>query len=393
MYDPFLNHLFIDAREKKKQADQAAKDQQGQIDAQKAANSPGRQLTNLGAVAGITAGIPAALSHAWPVETTADKLLAAQLAKTGGALAPNVGNATQGALFTGGIPDASIGAPGSLGSAVSATSPDAAMLLGDSAAAAPAEEGVIGSVLPASANISGLGFGPLAAIAGATYLGGQAGYDMLKGKKPGLPGRVILGMATGGLSEVANHFLGQHKTTRQTQQENTQNLLSQSDDPAWQGYVSAMRGQNETGPSDASMPYGDSKGNKYANFQDYKNSATGLDAANLTGVVGNLQLYGPAWAKLTEAQRQAVVQKNIESNIYDSKKGEVVITDPTIGKQNFDSVVGQQPVLGMAQAPGIVPVANVSAAAQGAAPPKIVNPPRSMTISPGLNLKGQRIAY
>lgn len=57
-------------------------------------------------------------------------------------------------------------------------------------------------------NAGAMGVGPLAAIAGATYLGGKAGYDMLQGKKADLPGRVILGMATGGLSEVANAARG-----------------------------------------------------------------------------------------------------------------------------------------------------------------------------------------
>ncbi len=259
----------------------------------------------------------------------------------------------------------------------------ASMVSGAPAAAAPATAGL--------ASGYGIGLGPLAAVAGATYLGGQAAYDMFQGKKPGLPGRVVLGMATGGLSEVANHFWGGRETTRDHQKGNTEELLKQSDDPTWQGYVSAMREQNETGPSDASMPYGDSKGNKFANFADYKKS--GLDASNLTGVVGNLQTFGPDWAKLSQEQRQKVTQGIIDADLYDSKKGEVVITDPTKAKSIFDSIVaGTQPsVLGMAKAPGIVPVNNATAAAQGAL--QVVNPARSTTLSPGINLKGQRITY
>ena len=61
-----------------------------------------------------------------------------------------------------------------------------------------------------------VGLGPLAAVAGATYLGGKAGYDMLKGKTPGTPGRVVLGMATGGLSELANSL--NHKSATRVEE-------------------------------------------------------------------------------------------------------------------------------------------------------------------------------
>lgn len=301
------------------------------------------------------------------------------------------------AIMNGGAGGLFGGTTGATAAAQGALAPAAPNVLGASvvsgaptAAAAPAATGVMGT---------GLGVAPLAAIAGATYLGGKAGLDMLQGKGKAWQdaslqdnaGRVILGMATGGLSEVANKFFGGRETTRDHQKGNTEELLKQSDDPTWQGYVSAMREQNETGPSDASMPYGDSKGNKFANFADYKKS--GLDASNLTGVVGNLQTFGPDWAKLSQEQRQKVTQGIIDADLYDSKKGEVVITDPTKAKSIFDSIVaGTQPsVLGMAKAPGIVPVNNATAAAQGAL--QVVNPARSTTLSPGINLKGQRISY
>jgi hypothetical protein len=73
-------------------------------------------------------------------------------------------------------------------------------------------------------NAAGMGAGPIGAIAAGTYLGGKAGLDMLKGKKPDLAGRVVLGIATGGLSEVANKIFG-GKSTKQYQQERIDKLL------------------------------------------------------------------------------------------------------------------------------------------------------------------------
>lgn len=58
----------------------------------------------------------------------------------------------------------------------------------------------------------GIGALPVAGIAAATALGGKSLYDLIRGKKDnslaGKAGRVTLGIATGGLSEVARHFLG-----------------------------------------------------------------------------------------------------------------------------------------------------------------------------------------
>lgn len=80
------------------------------------------------------------------------------------------------------------------------------------AAAAEATPGLFPGVL---ANAGSMGALPLAAIAAGTYLGGNAAYDMFKGRKPDLPGRVVLGMATGGLSEVPGLLgFGSQKSTK-----------------------------------------------------------------------------------------------------------------------------------------------------------------------------------
>jgi hypothetical protein len=124
------------------------------------------------------------------------------------------------------------------------------------------------------------------------------------------------------------------KTTRQYAQENTKALLEQGqDDPVYQAYVQGMREQYNSAPPDPSKPFA----GKYKSWDEYKQA--GLEAADLTGVYGNIKAYGPAWAKLTQEQRQAVTQANINSGIYDSKKGDVIITDEAKAKANFDAVV------------------------------------------------------
>jgi hypothetical protein len=422
-YDPFLHHLFQDGRAasaaKQKEVDDATK-------AQKDANSPVRQLGTIAGVAGVTAGIPIIANRFFP--TALEQAQTAQITSK----LPNAGAAANGAAqnssVAGSIPSPTpIGGSAQIGTNVDGTpifadggsgpvtpAADPSMFSTQNLTAAP---GTFGQVVSAAAAAKGAydtfqGFQNNGAgvRSGLTEMGGGLG-TMFGGPVGGAIGAVggnVLGyglqgngwkndaalMALGppGWAALAAKKVGiidrlTHQTTRDFQKENTQNLLSQSDDPTWQGYVSAMRGQNETGPSDASMPYSDTKGNKYSNFEDYK--AGGLDAANLTGVQGNLATYGPEWAKLTEAQRQAVTQKNIDSNLYSSHKGEVVIDDPIVAKQNYDSVVGPT----VATPPGAVPVANVNAAVSGAQPVVQLPGQRTTTLSPGIGLNGQRIRY
>ena len=168
-------------------------------------------------------------------------------------------------------------------------------------------------------NLGSLGVGPLAAIAGATALGGKAGYDMLQGKKADVPGRVVLGMATGGISEIANALLNR-KSTRDIAKSHTKDLLSQGkDNPAWQNYVQGMRAQY------AKAPTGPAFAGKYNSWDEYKRA--GLEAADLTGVRGNLKTFGPGYESLGFDRQKQITQALIDANLYESKKGEVNITD------------------------------------------------------------------
>jgi len=67
-------------------------------------------------------------------------------------------------------------------------------------------------VAEATTPFMGVGALPAAAIAATTYLGGKSILDALKGEKDnslaGKYGRLSAGIATGGLSELARHFLG-----------------------------------------------------------------------------------------------------------------------------------------------------------------------------------------
>lgn len=133
-----------------------------------------------------------------------------------------------------------------------------------------------------------------------------------------------------------------HKTTGQRQIEATGDFLKQGkDDATWQNYVQGMRGNYGT---PGAKPKGNAfHGGDYATWEDYQKA--GLDAADLTGVAGNLKTYGPQWSHLTDDQRRQITQANINSGVYKSSKGDVGITDANIAKQNYDNVLGGKGVM------------------------------------------------
>lgn len=196
-----------------------------------------------------------------------------------------------------------------------------------------AKDKVLNEVLPSGTMGPTPGYIPAAVVA-STAAAGKAGLDMLKGETPGTPGRAQLGIATGGLSEIANlmgfgGILG-HKSTKDIQKEHTQELRGQgADNAAWQAYVAGARQQHENGgPPDPSKPFFNGK---YESFDEYKKA--GLDAADLEGVHGNLSTFGPDWAGYSPEQRKAITQSLIDNNMYESKKGEVEVTDAAKAKE------------------------------------------------------------
>lgn len=240
---------------------------------------------------------------------------------------------------------------------------------------------------------------PAAAVI-TTALAGKAGLDMLKGKSPSGPagkfGRGSLAVASGGISEGVNKVgkmfgLG-HKSTRDVAKGNTEKFQGVSpDDPIYQAYVRGMREQYNSAPTDPSKPFA----GKYASWDEYKKA--GLDANDLSGVAGNIEHGGADWAHLSQDQRRAITQANIDANNYDSRKGEVNIVDP--GK--FKSIMAAQLI-----DPGYSSSQNMGQAMNDVNSPTGFKGPlmiqqattpqpmkRSKTLSPGIGLDGKRIKY
>ena len=220
-------------------------------------------------------------------------------------------------------------------------------LLGDAAAPGAAAESA-----PGAFSLGGIGSAGNAILPAVGALGA---YDVLSndygparsgiegaasgaaiGSYFGPPGAVVGGVA-GGLIGLGKSFFSQ-PSTRDIQKKHTSGLLAEAkDNPQWQQYVQGMRAQHNAPPPDPSKPF---HGGQYASWDEYK--AAGLDPADLTGVYGNLKVYGPQWSSLSFDQQKAVTQANINSGIYDSKKGEVEIIDPAQAKKNLEMVLSGQ---------------------------------------------------
>lgn len=342
--------------------------------------SPAGQLLP---VAGGVGGTIAAAQFLKPGPSLVDKALAAQIEQqTAANAAPAVQSATTGVLA--GVPSeaaaqgAFFGPGGSATGAGAELAPETAGIgVAPYLGAAGAGLGAYGLYNSIKANdvkggaISGAGLG-LGLGAAAPLLGfGPLGWGALAASA----GLGALG--GGGLTSLFGH-----ETTRQLAQKHTSKLLGQSDDPNYQNYVQSMRDQYNAAPPDPTKPY---HGGQYSSFDEYKRA--GLDASDLTGVYGNLKTYGPEWANLTQEQRKAVTQANIDSGLYSSKKGEVEITDTAKALENKNNVLKGFNV--GAQTAG-------QAAAQGATAPntvQLVPPAPGMVIDPSKTIPVPRSPY
>jgi hypothetical protein len=152
-----------------------------------------------------------------------------------------------------------------------------------------------------------------------------------------------------------------HQSTKGVQEMHSGQLMQQSDDPQWQGYVGAMRSQVAEGPKDKSKPFA----GKYKTFNEYKQA--GLEAGDLTGVYGNLDAFKPDyaekagvpnWSQLSFDQQKAVTQRLIDEDMYSSKKGEVVIADKEKARRIYEDMYKTQfgvPAAGSVQSSPMVP--------------------------------------
>lgn len=170
----------------------------------------------------------------------------------------------------------------------------------------------------------GLGALPIAGIGIAGLLAGKAGYDMFKGKKPSLPGRIILGMGTGGLSEVANHFLN-HKSTKEYQRERWGNLGESTHAPTAQYANNYL---NYLGSDQAKIDA------QYPNTFGAKKEAGTLKAEDVWGGLGMFKTFGDDWlGKYSEDQRRNISNELIKQNLLGNSKGDITILDPEKAKQ------------------------------------------------------------
>lgn len=189
--------------------------------------------------------------------------------------------------------------------------------------------------------------------AAGTALGAYGAYEGIKKGNPLAAGMGGLGAGLGvnmmgytlgpwGWAAMAGApivaaLLNNHESTRDFAKKNTKSLSGMSSDPKWQSYVSSMRQQYDSAPSDPSHPFA----GKYATWDEYQRG--GLEASDLTGVLGNMKTFGPEWANLSQGQREQVTQGLIDAGLYSSKKGEVVITDPTRAQEIKRGILsGQQ---------------------------------------------------
>lgn len=164
-------------------------------------------------------------------------------------------------------------------------------------------------------NASQLGAGPLAAIGMSTYLGGKAGYDMLKGKEPGVPGRVILGMATGGLSELAKPFLGS-KSTKDIQAER------------WGGV-----GREDLADSMRGHDYFTGTGGEESRDESFLTP----DAIRV-----NPENYGliPQWDSLGKDRQNQFLQGLLDKKAVSERKGGIYYDDD-VAKQLADAILAE----------------------------------------------------
>jgi hypothetical protein len=338
---------------------------------QAAAESKKKQGSALAATGGTISGLLAIkygdkyLDSLGKVKTVTDAQSAAEAAQA--SQAANGTTAGVSGTETAGAGAAGVAAGSSLGGAAGAGTVGISNM---ALANAGAQGSGIAGGTTASTGATASGSGGLAAGAGAglvglgTLLAAKSAYNQYQGKEDnstsGKAGRAQLAWSTGGISEIARALgIGGNLSTRDQARKNTQGLFNQAkDDDTAKNYIAGMREQYLSGPTDPSKPFA----GKYQNFEEYKNA--GLDPKDLTGVYGNIKTFGPEWAHLTQDQRESVTQGLIGANLYDSKKGEVVITDPEKAKQIYATIIKPVPV--QQQAAGS-PVAQTMTPAQSEA--------------------------
>jgi hypothetical protein len=335
----------------------------------------------------------------------------------------STGGSAVGGGFAGGAEALSSGVlTDSAGNAVASQVPAGFYASGATEAAAPT---ILG-------NAAGMGVLPLAAIAGATYLGGDAAYDMIKGRKASIPGRVILGMATGGLSEVGNAVFNR-KTTKDYQKGRWQEM-AESEDPATAAYAQQYLN---------TIAQGDGSGKTFEDITGQEGGGSGRDVWGASAFFDAFKDKGGWLNNTNEQQRELIAKRALDENLLTGSKGDIIaVNDDALNKIKLigDEVLGMKTQSPLAQAisgsaqklpaalnqgqqpmtrpsfnmqnykpytlpPGSDRMANMNndilgmfQGGQSAMPAQKLSPllnavTRSQTLSPGIDKNGNRIKY
>lgn len=187
-----------------------------------------------------------------------------------------------------------------------------------------AGEGALGSI---GGGVSSLGAAPLLGVAGGLALGAKGAKDLLQGNKTkgleGWGGRATLGIATGGLSELARALgVFGHKSTKQENKDRWKGLYNAGKVPDW--FVSDPKVNQDMGVDDAKLASGK------------------LGGRDVWATSGMFDTFGKDWATTgNEAQREQVAKKMLDEKLFDTKKGVTYVTNQDRAKSILDEILAQ----------------------------------------------------
>lgn len=174
--------------------------------------------------------------------------------------------------------------------------------------------------------ITALGAAPLIGVAGGVALGAKGLSDLVKGNKTkglgGWGGRAQLGIATGGLSELARALgVFGHKSTKQRQAER------------WKGLYNADKVPDWFMQQDVTQDHG---------VDDKKLASGKLGGRDVWATSGMFDTFGKNWANTgTETQREQVAKKMLDEKLFDTKKGVTYVMDQDRARSILDEILAQ----------------------------------------------------